>query len=556
MCMDGTFKLFYKSGYAMLQVTLPNQGGRPVFADDVSGRMKILGIPRVRRTQIQDIINSGNSKPLKLIYWPEGAALSGAVNVLVSEDKIGASVILSPHRKGGAELQLKDVLEHLTGFGITYGIRNDSICGALEKKLYNISIPAAEGRLPANGRGRAVKYHFLTDRGKPFLLMDFDRINLKELNFIQNKEEGDILVEFLPAVPALDGVDVFGAIIPAETAAEEVLPKAGNNTIVDGDKIIAVAQGNAVLVKNKITIEPVIVVENVNYETGNIDFDGTVEVRKSISDGFSVKASGDVQIGLCAGRVEISAGRNVLLTGGINGGSTGRCSAGGDVIAHYIESSSVKAEGSIMVQEAVMHSDLVSGGDIIIKGKRAEVIGGTAVAAGSLWCRKIGAVNETVTSIILGVYPRAMKEYRLFSEKLVELQDLYDTRSTNIKQLKKRILLQSDQYDLILKSKKAVQQLVLDNSRDEEQIRKCKTEKKRLIKYFSKNPEVIAVAEEIIYPGVNFRIGLHEMKISNQPMYSTFLTCELETIVQKGFNQYSPPVIPAVPDYFDFEKTL
>ena len=35
------------------------------------------------------------------------------------------------------------------------------------------------------GKAHRILYHFNLNRGKPCLEMDFDRINLKELNFIE-----------------------------------------------------------------------------------------------------------------------------------------------------------------------------------------------------------------------------------------------------------------------------------------------------------------------------------------------------------------------------------
>ncbi|MBN1648311.1 MAG: DUF342 domain-containing protein [Spirochaetales bacterium] len=534
----------------MLKINSAKPHAQPVYAEDIAGRMRILGIPRVPLKRIQEIIDAGEGKAEKLVPWPEGASLSGGVEVSVSDDMMQAEIMLYPPRIGGDDLSEEDVAQALRLEGIRFGIQDEAISEAIRKKLYRQGFPVAFGVPAQNGCARNIRYFFLVERGKPWLEMPFGRINLKELNYVQNVSAGEVLAEYLPAVPPQDGTSIFGERIPAEQAPEENLPAPGENTKTDGNRIIALVTGNVLLDRGFIRVEPLLTIKDVNYETGNIEFNGTVEIKSSIADGFSVRATGDILIRQCVGRVALEADRNIILAGGINGGGTGTCMAGGDIIARYVEGAVIRAEGSLIVEELIMQASVSSNGNIILKGKRAELIGGSAIAAGSLWCKKTGAANGTETRIILGVYPKAMEEYQKFQRRMVELEDSCLEKEKMLKILLGRQVPKESDGEKISQAIDQLRKEVGDQTGESEQ---CARQMKRLSRYFSRNPGVIAVVENVINPGTLFRMGTHELRVSQMPVFRTWLICENETIIQKGYNPASAPQLPEVP-VFDAEE--
>ena len=141
----------------------------------------------------------------------------------------------------------------------------------------------------------------------------------EELEFIENKAAGALLAELSAPVSPADGISITGNPLPALTEVELVGLSAGMNTeLTDAGKAVhATEDGNVRLDHDVVVIEPVVTVEHVNYETGNIKFDGSVVVEKSIADGFVIEAGGDVQVNRGVGRATIIAGGNVLLKSGI-----------------------------------------------------------------------------------------------------------------------------------------------------------------------------------------------------------------------------------------------
>lgn len=111
----------------------------------------------------------------------------------------------------------------------------------------------------------------------------------------------------------VEGKDIFGNILYPMNEGSSFTLKPGEGAFFseDGKEIYASITGNVKLKGNTVTVEPVITVENIDYSNGNMDFDGAVDIKGRIADGFYVKASGDIQIGKSVSRVTINAGETL-----------------------------------------------------------------------------------------------------------------------------------------------------------------------------------------------------------------------------------------------------
>jgi len=353
---NGKFELYYKRGWAYLAVHPPTGVGRPVYPEDIENRMKLLGVPQVGARGIRDIVDAASGEPVALVAWPNGQALASGITVDIAKDGMSAFATIGKPKKGAAPPVIQDVLDALEHAGVAFGIDHEGIQRTLSRNDYDKPVPVAAGREPVFGKAHRILYHFNVNRGKPYLVMDFDRINLKELNFIDNRKEGQLLAELVPPVAAVDGKKVTGETIPAESDSEIEQLQPGLNTVLspDGTKLYAQCDGNVRILKGKILVEPVIFVKNVNFETGNIRFDGSVVIEGSIADGFVVEAGGDIQVGNSVGKATLKAGGSILLKTGINGNGKDTIACGGDLFAKYIESSTVNCQGNVLVEEAII----------------------------------------------------------------------------------------------------------------------------------------------------------------------------------------------------------
>ena len=399
------FEVFYRDGYACLRVYPTDKRERRVYPEDVTGRLKILDIRGVRQQKILDAIDQADGTPVPIAVWPEGKKLGPKINIEAADDGMSAAITVSPERQGGEPLSEEMLLEKLRENGIVHGIDRDILSSIVLKKVYNHPVKAVFGTEAVDERPAEPDYRFLVDRGRPFRELEFQRIDLKELNFIDNRQKGDLLAVLKKPQPPVDGMDIFGREITASRGVSQPSFLAGEGAVLseDGHTISAEVDGNVRLARGKVIVEPLISVEDVDYSNGNMDFNGSVDIKGRIADGFRVKAKGDIQIGKSVSRVNISGGGDIILKAGITGNDEGLIVCDGDLYARYIESASIVCKGNVFVEEAVMHSRILAGGDIILGGKRAEIFGGRVFASGNIKCKKLGSINEPVTELFLGI---------------------------------------------------------------------------------------------------------------------------------------------------------
>ena len=538
---NGKFDLFYRSGWAHLTVRPPVGAGRPVYPEEVENRMRLLGIPRVRAKVIRDAIEEASGEAIPLVEWPAGRNLVAAISVGVAEDGMSASVAVQAPKVGAAPPTLDDVLEELARAGVVHGIDREGIARALARRSYGVSVPAAAGTAPVGGRTKRVRYLFNVNRGKPYLEMDFGRINLKELNFIDNRQKGELLAELEPAVPAVDGRKVTGEPVPAETEGGEAALRPGQNTVLseDGTKLYAGMDGNVRLAGTAVVVEPVITVKNVNYETGNIRFDGSVVIEGGIADGFVVEAGGDIQVGSGVGRATLVAAGSIVLKTGINGNGEGRIECGGDLFAKYLESCTVVCRGSVLAEEAIMHSKVTAERHCVMSGRRSEVIASDLVVGGCFWCKKLGNFNEAPTRVYLGVPPDLLKEYRETAGGIELKQEEWDKAERQAEQLGK--LLHDSKDDLRVRQAAIQVQEALD--RIGRELAELRGRFPRLRERVVASRDSFAVVEETMFKGAAASFGTLEYRPPDAGIRKLVLRAGEREILESGFNYHERPAV-------------
>ena len=76
---DGKFELFYRKGWAHLAVYPPEGKGKPVYFDEIEGRMRMLGVPKVSSKRLRELIDSADGTAAPLVEWPEGKRLASLI---------------------------------------------------------------------------------------------------------------------------------------------------------------------------------------------------------------------------------------------------------------------------------------------------------------------------------------------------------------------------------------------------------------------------------------------------------------------------------------------
>jgi uncharacterized protein len=537
---NGYFKIKYNDGNAILTVFPPKGKGIQVYPEEIVSRMKILNIPRINYDTIKQIIENATCKPEVLAPWPNGALYRASVDVKITDDKMKAFITLHRAAKEGAGLTQNEIMSELDSYGIKYGIDERLIEQMVLKNIYEREVCIASGKPVKNEEGVKIKYYFDINPGKPFLMDEYGKINLKELNLIQNKKKDDILAEIIEPVTGEDGINIFNEIVWFQKGQNADV-RNGLNTVFseDGLKIISLIDGHVIFKNSVVMVEPLVTVNDVNYETGNIDFDGTVLVNGTIADGFSVKAGGSIQVGQSVGKVFLEAGQDVILKAGMNGNHLeGNISCKGNIYARFIEGTNIECRGNLFAEEAVMNSTVKVGKNLLLVGRRAELIGGEAIIGKSLRCKKIGNDSGIKTKINIGYDPETLRLIAELKRKIEENKDKLAEILENRQKLEK---IKTSGFTDIQKIEKSIYNYQSLEIRLKDEILIMEKDFKDAKKMMIPGNDSIILAESTIFPGTEITFGEEELKVMNREINKVILKLINGKIKESGFNYKEMP---------------
>lgn len=239
---------------------------------------------------------------------------------------------------------------------------------------------------------------------------DDGRIDYHERTSFIYVRKGELIAEFIPEVPAEEGVDIYGNTIAAKMLGTSKY-LIGENIVEDEanpNHFVAAIDGVLVEAKRKLTVEDRLIVnKDINYETGNIRFDGSVLVNGNVLQGFEVHAEKDCAI---KGNIDVGsvkANGDVIVTNGILGAGTEegldrQVEAKGNVQAMFVQNAIIYADGDVIVEGSVVASNIYSRKNVIVKG---SIVGGSVLGRLSVEALKIGTDAGTRTEVITGRDP-------------------------------------------------------------------------------------------------------------------------------------------------------
>ena len=231
------------------------------------------------------------------------------------------------------------------------------------------------------------------------------RVDYKNLRLFINVKQGEQLVRKHDPVPGQPGVDVFGKTIPPEEAQKVTLPTGpGVKIVEDGYLCVAEEDGAVTVAEGRMSVMRIFtVVRDVTYKTGNIDFNGTIEVGRDVLSGFRLKAHGDIVVRGTVEAAVLEAEGNIHIFGGFQGGKRGRLVAGGTIRCRYANDGVLEAGGDVQVRTHLLNCAVTAGGAVELESP-AGVLAGGAVTAGKLVeSAAIGTDAGVRTDLYLGL---------------------------------------------------------------------------------------------------------------------------------------------------------
>ncbi len=521
------FQLLHKADGTYLRLIPPESGGEKLQLGEVMEYLNSRSISydvKELNDNMLALVEDGDTIEFKLIST-EISPVRESYSLTITQDQMKAVARFYPPSEGAGEMTAEEVIMDMRAAAIKYGIRSENIMQYFQDRAYCTDIVLAEGKPVRIGRDAKVEYLFSTDRkAKPELLED-GSVDFHSLNTICHCRKGDLLARLIPEDAGESGITIYGAQVKPPSVKKKAL-KYGRNIELSEDKceIRSKVNGHVTLVDEQVFVSDLLELEDVGVSTGNIEYEGGILITGNVSSGYSVKASGDIEIRGVVEGARVEAGGNISIARGMNGMAKGVLVAKGNIVSKFLENAEAYAEGFVST-EAILHSKVQAGLDVEVTGRKGFIVGGKVMASNKVKVKTLGSDLGAPTIIEVGVAPKLKKEQQELQKQVSEdrkyIANIEPVLTATLQKSRQGIQMSEDQM-------KYVQQLAVVRKQKLGEVDSMLARLKELDEVLvgSENP-VVEVSGEV-YPGVRIGILDVSMVVKSSVKYCRFIRSEGE----------------------------
>lgn len=366
--------------------------------------------------------------------------------VFLSANNMVAWLMLFPPSDPSDVLDKAAIEAALLEQKVTTGIDASVIDYMAEMRPYFALIPCACGTPVQEGEDGRVIEHYPRQLNKSVKLDERGVADYRALNYMQVINEGDAICDIIHPKAGVAGMRVDGVVAEPRAGKAAIVPAGANTKISeDGTKLLAAKNGHLEFDGNKFLVKLILdIPTDVDYNTGNIDYNGDVHIRGDVRGTFVVKATGNITIDGLVEAATVEAGGDVLISCGVLGDNNAMIKSGGNVRAKYIDNCVVYAAKSVFA-DCIMSSQIYSDETVQVLSGRGAIIGGTVVAAHAIKSRIVGTESGRKTEIELGTLTYVKMEKGIDTAELKADMDELQQLERDIAFLKKRQRMEEDE---------------------------------------------------------------------------------------------------------------
>lgn len=396
-----------------------------------------------------------------------------------------------------------------------------------QKEKNCLTILIAKGKAPVNGM--TDHYDLLIKEEKSIGTLQLDgKMDYKDRKTFTMVPAGKPVLKHHPQIEPEDGYDIFGRILHSKT---KVIGRfqPGDNLIPDSSDpnlIVSEIDGTLVINQEKVSVKPVIEINsNVDYETGHIEFSGSVHVKGAVLPGFHIIAGGDVIIEKEVEDATITAGGSVTVRLGITGTGKTEIKSGNQVSARFVMNSHIEAFGNVEVEESILNSTVLCDNSILVEGKHGSIIGGHCSALNEIRIKTAGSPQEIETRLEVGKSLKFDLEIRPVLALKADLKSQFKELEQEIVNLYGEEMLHPSRFQLakmdpehresFLNIAKKIKDL-------RQRLKRLSIIKQQIERKFQMPPHPIIHAKDKIFPSVTLSILGDEIKITSTKEYTRF----------------------------------
>ena len=400
MGKNAYFQLIEEEEKMYLKVYEPEGDGEMFQVADVTRYLDAISFPEYDVTKITTYLDRGVFGEPFLLWSEPIIPVGGKCIVSVDPDGMKATARFYPPSTGGEEMTENEIIGDLRIAGVKYGVKRKAIDHFLQNREYCRDYLIAVATKPRQGHDAKVTYHFDINQTVRPKMNEDGSVDFHQLGNIKPVEAGQKLATLTPVDFGNPGMSVTGKPLKPKVVRNKAL-RFGRNIRISEDrcKIYSEVSGHVTLVEDMVMVSDIYQVPaNVDSSTGDIEYNGTVQVTGNVNTGYKVKAAGDIVVNGVVESAELVCGGNIVLKRGMQGGEKGVLEAEGNITAKFIESSNVKCNGMLKA-DAVLNSNVECREDVEVRGKKGLINGGSIRTYGSISATTIGSEMGSTTKI-------------------------------------------------------------------------------------------------------------------------------------------------------------
>lgn len=420
---NGYFQLVHKEDGTYLKVYPTGNGGSKIPYDLVTQYLTQINLTEYSPKEINAALLTAEKEPKEVKITPKEILPEDEMALVhVELDKSKATAIFIAPSSKGKQMEKQDIIDSLVQAGVRYGVKEDVIEEFLKTREYCKQFVLAECTPAAEGKSAVITYHFNTKIDTKPKMNEDGSVDFHNLDVINHVNKGDVLATLDPVDYGKNGIDVCGGMLKPKKVVSKVL-KHGSNIHLsdDGCTMYSDVAGHVTLAEDRVFVSDTYdVPADVGVASGDIDYEGNVEVKGNVVTGFTVKAKGDIIVNGVVEGATLIAGGQIILKRGIQGMGKGVLEAKGNIIAKFIENCKVITDGEITT-DAIMHSDVKAKGNITVSGKKGMITGGNIRSTESIIATTLGSIMGTQTVLTIGIDPVVLDELKKVEERLEQI---------------------------------------------------------------------------------------------------------------------------------------
>ncbi len=380
-------------------------------------------------------------------------------------------------------------------------LKEEGLIGVLSQPEVEVDkIIVARGTFPKEGSPEKIELF------EKFLSCDYLKNNfsqdLREVPKIICVNKGEAVGKWIPPVPGIPGVNVWGELVESSKQVSSELYQLGDNLYIEEGSNLIKAKESGVFFcdKNKIEILPEFTIKgDVDFSTGNINFLGKkLTIEGDIKFGFKVKCKGNLELRGCTeNKVCIEVDGNFVCLGIIRGEET-RIKIRGDAEINGVEYAYVEVDGRLEIKNYLIFAEVVVKKELVCKLGKGIIYGGNIKVGKSVEVKILGHPAQTVTKVFAGYPIELIESYSKLKQEKILLNEVIEKISYGImlgERLQREGKLTPEKEKLWIELQEEFEKKMSDLENLEHQI----SELEEKIKYYKK--QFIKVLEKV-YPGV------------------------------------------------------